>query len=543
MVGVRLLFVAFLLIGANAAVVSRASAAEWPAERQFVLVEPPLTLHSSPRWVAETADGSLLVLLNGPVVRTYEDGSTEAWPRTRLVRIAPDGSRVFVPPFGRLEPGSSDTRANVYDEILPLPDGSILFTRYNAIDRRRPNGSIVRFAGTGRYTEDSSGDGGPATAADIPFAQGLARFSDGSIVFAQGFRVRRVASDGIITTIAGTGERGVGGDGDGGPATAARLRSPSDVLPTEDGGYLIADAFDGRVRRVSAHGVISTVAGTDKSDIFESFGDGGPATAAGLALPEHLARLPDGSLLIGEPQRIRQVSPDGTIGTIFRVPAMSATRTGDFAGRYGHSIEAMEVTDEGGIAVIVSGRTLRALYLAPADTERLLVALRDARASQRRVRVTVDATRGGTLGLQLRRRGRVVADATRHVPAGRRVIAVSGHFARAYHDVRVTLRADRGGRDRDRVRLFTSQTLPERLVIPRVREYGAACKRIDRRRIDCAAHDPDADEGDPPCLGMSAYRLFPSGILFTRRYGRGCHLKPMFDRNPNWTARWHVWPW
>ena len=83
---------------------------------------------------------------------------------------------------------------------MPLPDGSILFSRWNAIDRRLPDGSIVRFAGTGRYSETTSGDGGPATAADIGTHSGfLTRFPDGSIVFGDGDgrRVRRVAPDGI----------------------------------------------------------------------------------------------------------------------------------------------------------------------------------------------------------------------------------------------------------------------------------------------------------------------------------------------------------
>jgi hypothetical protein len=108
-----------------------------------------LGLYPPPSSVAEDADGALLALVYWPVTET-SDGSTTEWPRTRLVRIAPDGSRAFVPPFGELEPGSLDTRINVDDEILPLPDGSILFTRYNAIDRLRPDGTIVRFAGTGR---------------------------------------------------------------------------------------------------------------------------------------------------------------------------------------------------------------------------------------------------------------------------------------------------------------------------------------------------------------------------------------------------------
>jgi hypothetical protein len=546
MVGVRRLpmFLVVLLI-AGVGVVSRASAAEWAAERQFLLVEPPepSQLYPPPSAVAEAADGALLVLLYWPLIQKSEDGLITEFPRTRLVRIAPDGSRSFVPPFGELEPGSSDMRINVEDEILPLPDGSILFTRFNAIDLRRRDGSIARFAGTGRYSERPSGDGGPATEADISFAQGLTRLPDGSILFGDtGYgRVRRIAPDGTINTVAGSGE--VGFSGDGGPATAAQLRSPSDLLPIADGGFLIADTYNGRVRRVGPDGVISTVAGTDKSDIFKSSGDGGPATAAAVALPQHLAWLPDGTLLIGGWNRIRKVSPDGTISTLLKLPEVRANRVGDFAGRYGDTIEAMDVTEEGGIAVILSGRHLRTLYLAPPKTRRTLLALRNARASQRRLELTVDTTRPGSLRLQVRRHGKVVVRATRHVAAGRQVIAVSHRFARAHHDARVTLRTKSGGSYRDHVRLFTSRTLPKRLVLPRLGIEVRACQRIDRRRIDCESHDPEDEEGGRVCLNTSAYRLFPSGILFTRPYGPRCHRKTIpFDRSPKWTARWRAWP-
>lgn len=543
MARVRLLFAVILLVAANAAIVGSATAAEWPLKRQFVLVEPPPPLHLYPpaSSVVEDRDGSLLVLVYWPVTRTTGDGSVTEWPRTRLVRIALDGSRSFVPPFGELEPGSPDTRINVDDEILPLPDGSILFTRYNAIDRLAPDGSIVRFAGTGRYNEGSSGDGGPATAADIGFAHGLSRFQDGSIVFADGSRIRRVAPDGIITTIAGSGEFGFGGDG--GPATAARLRGPSDVLPTADGGFLIADTYNGRVRQVNANGTISTVAGVDKADIFDSFGDGGPAAAAGLALPAYLARLPDGSLLIGGAQRIRRVSPVGTISTIFRVQQVHGGRLGDFAGRYGETIEAMEVTREGGIAVMVSGFHLRALYLAPPHTRRTLVAVRDARATRRRVELTVDATTSGRLQLQVRQGRRAIGNVTRHVGAGRDVISVGGSFSAAYHDVRVILRADRGGGYSDGIRLFTSGTLPDRLVVPALGSDVRACKRIDGRRIDCETHDPEDEESGQPCLNTSAYRLFPSGVVFSRPYGPRCHHTPLpFALAPRWTGPWRAWP-
>ena len=216
------------------------------------------------------------------------------------------------------------------------------------------------------------------------------------------------------------------------------------MLPTVDGGFLIADTCNGRVRRVGPDGLISTVAGTDKSDIYDSFGDGGPATAAGLALPQHLARLPDGSLLIGEQQRIRQVSPDGTISTIFQVPELSATRLGDFAGRYGDTIEAMDVTEEGGIAVILVVPCCGRLPGSAPDPTH-------ARGTPRRARVA--AARQGDRRRDKARHPAAAGPAPRqagcgrHPPrrAGRQVIAVSRRFARAYHDVRVTLRARRGG--------------------------------------------------------------------------------------------------
>lgn len=542
MVRVRLLLVVVLLIGLNAALPWRASAAQWPVKRQFVLVEPtgPLGLFPPPSSVAEEGDGSLLVLLLWSAPR----GAVA----TRVVRVAPDGSRAFVPPFGQLEPGSPDMRINA-DEILPLPDGSILFTVYNAVDRLLAGGSIVRFAGTGRYIDQSSfaGDGGPATAADIQLPHGLSRFPDGSIVFADRHRIRRVAPNGIITSIAGGVDIMGSFGGDGGPASAAKLFGPSDVLPMPDGGYLIADTYNGRVRRVSPSGVISTIAGTDKQDIFDSFGDGGPATAAGLALPAHLARLPDGSLLIGEWARIRRVAPDGTISTIFRVPEVHGGRLGDFAGRYSDTIEAMDVTREGGIAVILAGYHLRAVYLAPRRTGRALFAVRDARASHRRVTVTADTTTPGRLQLQVRRKGRLIARAARHVRAGRHAIGVRGRFTAAYHDVRITWRADRGGGYGDRLSLFTGSTLPRRLVPAPgspTEDPVRACKRIDGRRIDCEIHDGEEEfESRRTCLNTTAYRLFPSGVMFRRPYGPPCHRRPIpFDRTPGWTDRWRAWP-
>jgi hypothetical protein len=540
----RLVPVAFVVLCASGAVVSPASADEWPLERQFPLVEPPPPLHSfpPPSSVVEDSRGALFVLVYWPTVHRTKGSETE-FAHTSLVRIAPDGSRRFVPPFGA-PPSRGDKIEQVDDEILPLEDGSILFTRFNAIDRLRPNGSIVRFAGTGGYSENDSGDGGPATAADIGTPHGLSRFPDGSIAFAERQRIRRVAPDGKITTLAGNGEYGYGGDG--GPATAAKLALPHDVLPEKDGGFLIADTYNGRIRRVSADGVISTVAGSGvpdpfgSSDPFAGTGDGGPATAAGLGLPAHLARLPDGSLLIGEYRDIRRVAPDGTISTIFHASQTYGDRLGDFAGRYGDTVEAMDTTREGGIAVIVSGFRLRALYLAPAHTRRTMVALRGASVSGRRVKMTVDATTRGVLQLEVRRRGKLVARASHRVRSGRSTIGVGGRFAAADHEVTVKLRADGGGGYADRIHVFSSGTLPKRLLPT---DVGTRCGRINGRRIDCEIHYGENEESGVPCLNTVAFQLFRSGLVFARSYGPSCHHEPMpFERTPDWTGPWRGSP-
>ena len=538
----RPLLVAFFVACAAGAVVSPASADEWPIERQFPLVEPPPPLHGGPppASVVEDTDGALLVLIYWPLVQTTPTSESE-YPRTPLVRIASDGSRTFVPPFG--EPEGANLGEQVDDEILPLRDGSILFTRYNAIDRLRPNGKIERFAGTGRYSEVSTGDGGRAAAADIGTPQGLTRFPDGGVVFAERQRIRRVARNGKISTIAGANNAGYSGDG--GPATRAQLAIPQDVLAEKDGGFLIADTGNNRIRRVSPDGVISTVAGTGGPDPFgpvdpfQGTGDGGPATAAGLAFPAHLARLPDGSLLVGEFRNVRRIAPDGTISTIFHAEQTYGDRLGDYAGRYGSYLEAMDTTREGGVAVIVGGFRLRALYLAPRRTRRTLVALRNTRVSGRRVKVAVDATTSGLLQLEVSRRGKLVAQASRRVSAGRSTIGVNGPFAAADHKVRVKLRASRGAYG-DHIHLFTSETLPKRLVSADVNDR---CKRIGRRRIDCEVHYAEDEESGVACLYTVAHRLFRSGLTFVRPYGPGCHHEPMrFDRTPDWTGPWRGSP-
>jgi YD repeat-containing protein len=199
-------------------------------------------------------------------------------------------------------------------EVAVGADGALFIadTSNNRIRRVGPDGIITTVAGTG--VSGYSGDGGPATAAKL-WAHGVAVGADGALILndPHNNRIRRVAPDGIITTVAGTGAYGYSGDG--GPATAAALNMPNGVAVGADGALFIADTSNNRIRRVGPDGIITTVAGTGA---YGYSGDGGPATAATLASPTKVAVGPDGALSIADRMnnRIRRVGPDGIITTV-----------------------------------------------------------------------------------------------------------------------------------------------------------------------------------------------------------------------------------
>ena len=143
-------------------------------------------------------------------------------------------------------------------------------------------GIITTVAGTG--TEGDNGDSGPATAARIGFAWGLATDAAGYIYICDGNnnRVRRVdpAPGGLITTIAGVGVPGAGGDG--AAATAANLNLPTGVFVNSAEEIFIADCENNRIRKINNAGIISTIAGTGSSGFS---GDNGLATSAWLRRP------------------------------------------------------------------------------------------------------------------------------------------------------------------------------------------------------------------------------------------------------------------
>jgi acetyl esterase/lipase len=176
-------------------------------------------------------------------------------------------------------------------------------------------GIITTVAGTG--SAGSAGDGGAASRAQVNYPK-IALDRSGNLYIGEvnGYRIRRVdARTGIITTIAGTGVQGYSGDG--GPATHAQITRPFGLVVDRDGHLFFTDTEVNRVRRVDARtGVITTVAGTGR---YEFSGDSGPATKASLARPHVLAIDRRGNLIIGDSfnQRIRRVdSRTGVITTI-----------------------------------------------------------------------------------------------------------------------------------------------------------------------------------------------------------------------------------
>lgn len=156
-------------------------------------------------------------------------------------------------------------------------DGSIYGTRRFQVIRRAPNGREEVVAGTG--VRGYSLEGGPARHASLDEVAGVAIGADGSLYIADtgNLLVRRVDPGGAITTVAGTGLPGYGGDG--GPATAAMLNAPTSVGVDSRGRVVIGDFRNYRLRRIETDGTIMTVAGRGVGGYS---GNGGPATRAML---------------------------------------------------------------------------------------------------------------------------------------------------------------------------------------------------------------------------------------------------------------------
>jgi len=276
--------------------------------------------------------------------------------------------------------GGPSTSAEVYSPSGLTIDsaGNVYFSdnAENVVRKVTPSGVISTVAGI-PYVVDGrnvtayrfGGDGGPAVSASLAYPSGLALDSVGNLYIADAGnnRIRKVAPDGIITTVAGIGQGAPGFPipgwqgfldnypgygppplgsynlpsggytGDGQPATSEALNGPMGVAVDAAGNLFIADTQNHRIRKVDPQGIISTVAGNGQNTLYTlnlgpfndgviyveyndgSFsGDGGPATSASLSAPQGIAFDAAGNLYIADTDnnRVRMVNPKGIISTV-----------------------------------------------------------------------------------------------------------------------------------------------------------------------------------------------------------------------------------
>jgi len=212
------------------------------------------------------------------------------------------------------KPATSSALQSPLDAVMDSA-GNLYVTDYydHRVRKVSTTGVISTVAGTG--IAGYSGDGAKASLAKINFPNGIALDSKGNIVFSdQGNnRIRSISKTGIITTIAGTGTPGYGGDG--GLATAAKIKGPAGVSVDSSGNLFFSDLGNQRIREVDKAGIMHTIAGNGTAGFS---GDGGLATAAMLNFPRAVVPDNTGNLYIADRvnRRVRKVDAGGIITTI-----------------------------------------------------------------------------------------------------------------------------------------------------------------------------------------------------------------------------------
>lgn len=234
--------------------------------------------------------------------------------------------------------------------------GNLYYSAGHRVFKATPDGATTLVAG--RQLGGFSGDGGPAVEAMLFAPRGLAVDADGNLFIADSLNhvIRRVDTDGIITTIAGG--KGSGYRGDNGPALLASLEEPEDVALDDQGNLYIADTGNHRIRKVDANGIITLAAGN--GDINFDFPLDGLATSVSLHRPAAVAFDPEGRLLIADSLhfRVLRVEPGGKVRTLPRLPFeryqpedLAIDRDGGvlLADRIGF---VRKITPRGGIATV-----------------------------------------------------------------------------------------------------------------------------------------------------------------------------------------------
>ncbi len=298
------------------------------------------SLFTYPRDIAVDASGNLLVL---------DTGNGRLWrftPGGRLSAVAGSGVFGF---YGDQGPARDAQLASPWG--MAVDRGGVIYiadTMNNRVRRIGTDGVITTIAGLNE--SGFSGDNGQATFARLNRPTAIAVDGSGNVYVADtgNNRIRKIDSRGIITTIAGTATGGFSGDN--GPGTSAQLNMPESLALDAAGNLYIADTSNHRVRKLSPQGIMSTVAGSDTGA-----GDNGPALNALLFQPSGLAFDSSGNLYIADTlnNRIRRVSPDGNIITV------AGNGSAGYSGDNGPATRA-QLNNPNGVAVDRAGT----LYIA-----------------------------------------------------------------------------------------------------------------------------------------------------------------------------------
>ncbi len=304
-------------------------------------------------YVTDTENNRLRKIQSNGIVNTVAGNGT--------FRFFPDGTPAvnsfLLAPHGV----SLDGNGNVY----------IADTSSNYVRKITKAGVISTIAGTGG--RDFSGDGGPASLAGLAAPGNVTADASGNLYIADTDNavIRKIAPNGTISTVAGNALVAAGFSGDNGPATQATLYSPLDVISDAAGNLYISDFGNNRVRKVSTNGIISTFVGTGQAG---KTGDNGPAAQATLNGPRGLAFDAPGNLYIVDWRnaRIRRVSTSGTITTFAGGGARQVTSTPIPATQAALG-SPLGITIDGAGNVYFSDATTNVIYVVSAATGNLSV--------------------------------------------------------------------------------------------------------------------------------------------------------------------------